>query len=65
MGSPAVNGLSCLVGCSTCACQRVLSAARISLLQSSHHLRLIAGGVFRQDQACNQCLSVFPCALLS
>ncbi|CAI9583528.1 unnamed protein product, partial [Staurois parvus] len=27
---------------------RVLSAARISLLQSSHHLRLIAGGVFKQ-----------------
>ncbi|CAI9619377.1 unnamed protein product [Staurois parvus] len=43
MDSPMVVGLTCLVGCSTKAGQRVLSAARISLLQSSHHLRLIAG----------------------
>ncbi|CAI9614041.1 unnamed protein product [Staurois parvus] len=61
MDSPVVVGLTCLVGCSTKAGQRVLSAARISLLQSGHHLRLIAGGVFKQDQAFYQCLGVcFP-----
>ncbi|CAI9583341.1 unnamed protein product [Staurois parvus] len=48
MDSPLVVGLTCPVGCSTRAGQRVLSAARSSLLQSSHHLRQIAGGVFRE-----------------
>ncbi|CAI9606468.1 unnamed protein product [Staurois parvus] len=62
-----VLGLTCLVGCSTSAGQRVLSAASVSLLQSGHHLRLIAGGVLKQDQACSQCLGVLfpmsPCTL--
>ncbi|CAI9576209.1 unnamed protein product [Staurois parvus] len=45
MDSALVVGLTCRVGCSTRADQRVLSAARSSLQAISQHLGLIAGGM--------------------
>ncbi|CAI9602316.1 unnamed protein product, partial [Staurois parvus] len=41
MDLPVMVGLTCLVGCSTRAGQRVLSAIRDSTLQSVKHLKLI------------------------
>ncbi|CAI9551000.1 unnamed protein product [Staurois parvus] len=68
MDLPVMVGLTCLVGCSTRAGQRVLSAIRDSTLQPAKHLKLIMQVYLRDGQTCSLglgvCFSMGPCILL-